>query len=66
MKLRALRELADVVSRARDPEEIYKTAVDAVIVAASADRAGILVFDDAGVMRFRASYGLSDGYRAAV
>ncbi len=65
-KFRALRQVADLVSRARDPEQIYKTAVDAVLVAANADRASILVFDDAGVMRFRAWHGLSDEYRAAV
>ena len=37
-----------------------------MLAAAHADRAGILVLDDAGVMRFRAWRGLSDTYRAAV
>ena len=66
MKLRVLRELADLVSRGHQPDEIYRTAVDAVLVAASADRASILTFDESGVMRFRAWHRLSDGYRAAV
>lgn len=66
MDLRSLRELADLVARARQPEQIYKAAVDAVLAAAHADRASILVFDESRIMRFRAWHGLSDAYRAAV
>ena len=42
-------------------------ALDAAILRAlGCDRASVLLFDDAGVMRFVAWRGLSDGYRKAV
>ncbi len=54
------------MARARRPADIYPAAVEAVMAAARTDRAAVLVFDAAGVMRFEAWHGLSDGYRAAV
>jgi signal transduction histidine kinase/ActR/RegA family two-component response regulator len=66
MTLDALYRIADLVAHVREPEEIYEPAVDAMIAATGADRASLLLFDRAGVMRFKAWRGLSDGYRAAV
>ncbi len=66
MSLDALYRIADLVAHVREPEEIYEPAVDAMIAATGADRASLLLFDQAGVMRFVAWRGLSDGYRAAV
>lgn len=66
MTLHALYRIADLVAHVREPAEIYTPAVEAMIVATGADRASLLVFDEAGVMRFRAWHGLSEGYRAAV
>ena len=37
-----------------------------LIAATGSDRAAILLFDNAGVMRFKASHSLSEGYRKAV
>jgi signal transduction histidine kinase len=66
MTLHALYRVADLVAHAHEPADIYEPAVDAMIAAMGADRASILVFDDDGVMRFKAWRCLSDGYRKAV
>jgi signal transduction histidine kinase/CheY-like chemotaxis protein len=63
---RLLSRLADAVSDADWPGSIYEPAIDAVMAATGAHRAGILLFDDEGVLRFRAARGLSERYRAAV
>jgi PAS domain S-box-containing protein len=64
-RLEVLYRLADGVGRAKTLGAVCEAAVDAVM-AVGADRASVLAFDDAGVMRFRAWRNLSDGYRAAV
>ncbi|HXH82908.1 MAG TPA: PAS domain S-box protein, partial [Candidatus Tectomicrobia bacterium] len=64
--LEILYRLADEVGRAPSLDDVCAAAVDALMAAVPVDRASILVFDDAGVMRFRAWRNLSDGYRAAV
>jgi len=66
MTLHALYRIADLVAHVRQPADIYEPAVDTMIAATRADRASILVFDDAGVMRFKAWRSLSEGYRRAV
>jgi PAS domain S-box-containing protein len=58
--------LARAVIGARRVEEVFDPALDAIERALDTGRSAILLFDDAGVMRFRAWRGLSDGYRAAV
>jgi signal transduction histidine kinase len=63
--LRALYALGDVLIADSPLERIYDAAISALIDALEADRATILRFDHAGVMRFRAWRGLSDGYRLA-
>ncbi|HZP36916.1 MAG TPA: ATP-binding protein [Methylomirabilota bacterium] len=66
MSLESLYRIADLVAHVRDPEEIYEPAVDAMIAATGANRASLLLFDQAGVMRFKAWRNLSDRHRAAV
>jgi signal transduction histidine kinase len=61
-----VRQLNDAVSRASSLAEIYDAALDCLTDALSVDRAAILLFDAADVMRFEASRGLSAEYRAAV
>ncbi|HXK04402.1 MAG TPA: PAS domain S-box protein [Verrucomicrobiae bacterium] len=65
-QLELLSELAGAVSRADDSGEVYQAAVEGLVRAVAADRAGVLIFDADGVMRFKASVGLSAEYRAAV
>jgi PAS domain S-box-containing protein len=65
-QLRVLHEMTEAVSRAEDVEGIYEVALDGLTHALHADRASILLFDEAGVMRFRAWRGLSDEYRTEV
>jgi len=65
-QLGALHELTEAISQAEDVEAIYDVALDGLTRALRADRASILLFDQAGVMRFRSWRGLSDEYRAAV
>jgi signal transduction histidine kinase/CheY-like chemotaxis protein len=62
----AVARLADALASATSADEIYEAALDGVCSAAPVDRAAILFFDEAGMMRFRAWRGLSDKYREAV
>ena len=61
-----LYELADAVNRAEPVPSLFEKALNAIIEATEADRASILLFDDDGVMRFKAWRGLSEEYRRAV
>ncbi|MFO7177363.1 MAG: ATP-binding protein [Pseudomonadota bacterium] len=61
-----LYRLLDSVSRATALEDLYEPALDAVQQALQVERSAILLYDDAGVMRFRCFRGLSAEYRAAV
>ena len=63
--LEALYRLADSVGRAKGLTGVCEVAIDA-IMAVGADRASVLTFDAAGMMRFRAWRNLSDRYRLAV
>jgi len=62
----ALYDLSKELQRAVSPGAIYEAALDAIFRALRCDRASILLFDPAAVMRFVAWRGLSDGYRKAV
>jgi PAS domain S-box-containing protein len=64
-ELNALYRVADAVARAPTLEDLFGEALEALIDATAADRASLLLYDDGGVMRFRAWRGLSDDYRAA-
>jgi PAS domain S-box-containing protein len=64
-RLEALYHLADRVGRAKDVVSVCEAAIEA-IMAVGASRASVLLFDDGGVMRFRAWRNLSEGYRSAV
>jgi PAS domain S-box-containing protein len=64
-RLEALYHLADRVGRAKDLTSVCEAAI-ASIMAVGATRASVLLFDEAGVMRFQAWRNLSDRYRAAV
>ncbi len=61
-----LYELIASFNRLDDINAVYELALDYVQRVSDSDRAAILLFDHAGVMRFRAWAGLSDRYRAAV
>jgi PAS domain S-box-containing protein len=65
-ELQVLYRMADSLAQARALKEIYDEAIDGLCQALGADRASIRLFDDDGVMRFKAWRGLSDSYRAAV
>ncbi|PYM23621.1 MAG: hybrid sensor histidine kinase/response regulator [Candidatus Rokuibacteriota bacterium] len=64
--VQVLYTLVDGVSRAHSAEAIYDEALQALMSSVTPDRASVLVFDDEGVMRFRAWRRLSAEYRAAV
>jgi PAS domain S-box-containing protein len=64
-ELNALYRVADAVARRPELDELFGEALDALLDATSAERASLLVYDETGVMRFRAWRGLSDEYRAA-
>jgi PAS domain S-box-containing protein len=62
----ALYQFTDRLFRAGSLPDIYDAALDSIQLALGCRRSSILLFDAAGVMRFVASRGLSDGYRQAV
>lgn len=64
-RLKSLYKFADDLNRTDTVEQIYLSAFEAILGGLRCDRASILLFDQDGVMRFVASRGLSDAYRAA-
>src|SRR5215470_6425313 len=62
----ALYEFTDRLQRAKTLDDVYDPALDAIIGGLQCSRASILLRDNAGVMRFVASRGLSEPYRRAV
>jgi len=65
-ELRALYDFTDKLYRSQTSDEAYDASLEAIVAGLKCQRASILLFDDAGVMRFVASRGLSEVYRAAV
>jgi PAS domain S-box-containing protein len=65
-ELQAVYRMTDTVTRAGAIEEIYEAALDELQRTVHANRASILLFDEDGVMRFKAWRGLSEEYRRAV
>jgi PAS domain S-box-containing protein len=65
-RLRTLYRLLAALSHAKGIEEVYDAALTSLLEATLADRAAILLFDDDGVIRFKAARGLSGEYQAAV
>jgi len=65
-RFKALYNLLSALSRARVLEDLYDAALSSLMEVTAADRAAILLFDEDGVIRFKASRGLSERYRAAV
>jgi len=62
----ALYTFTDRLFRAESLKGIYEAGLDAIIDVLRCDRASILMFDAASVMRFVAWRGLSENYREAV
>ncbi|MBS1816819.1 MAG: response regulator [Acidobacteria bacterium] len=58
--------LARAIAHSATVEDLYPVALDALHDALGVERSSILLFDDDGVMRFKASRGLSAAYKAAV
>lgn len=54
------------IAVAEDLDRVYDVALTTVERGATCDRVAILLFDEAGAMRFKAWHGLSASYRAAV
>jgi signal transduction histidine kinase len=61
-----LYELTARLSRSTGLSEVCEAAVEAIVQLTSAQRASVLLFDEQGIMRFRAQRGLSPAYRSAV
>jgi PAS domain S-box-containing protein len=61
-----LYELTDGVNRAESLEGVYAPALDAISRQLRLERCAFLLFDPDGVIRFKASRGLSESYRRAV
>jgi PAS domain S-box-containing protein len=62
----ALYRLTDRLQRIGSVEALYDAALDAIMAALACERASILLFDEAGAMRFVAWRGLSERYRRTV
>src|SRR3954467_10248077 len=61
----ALYRIADAIARTTSLAQLFDEAIDILVSVTSADRASILLFDEANAMRFVAWRGLSDAYRTA-
>jgi PAS domain S-box-containing protein len=61
-----LYRFAEAVVSAERIEDVYDVALGVICEGLATERAAILLFDDEGVMRFRAARGLSSEYQAAV
>jgi two-component sensor histidine kinase len=64
-ELAILYQFTDRRFRAASLADVYDSGFDAIFAALHCDRASILLYDDAGTMRFAAWRGLSEGYRRA-
>jgi signal transduction histidine kinase/CheY-like chemotaxis protein len=64
-QVQSLYLLTDRLQRAASIDDIYTAALDAILSGLRCDRASILLYDDAQVMRFVAWRELSDEYRRA-
>jgi len=64
-QLQSIYNMTAAVSRAQGIDEIYQEALDGLRQALQADRAAILLFDEDGVLRFKAWESLSAEYRKA-
>jgi GAF domain-containing protein len=64
-RLNALYRFVEFSSRASAIEQVYEAALTGLLESTSADRAAILLFDESGVLRFKASRGLSAEYLSA-
>jgi signal transduction histidine kinase len=64
-QLASLSALSNAVARAESLGETYTAALDCLAQTLSPDRSAVILFDDDGVLRFRAWRRLSDEYRAA-
>jgi PAS domain S-box-containing protein len=62
----ALYAFTDRLFRSSSLQDVYDAALDAIRRALGCERASVLLFDEAGVMRFVAWAGLSEEYRRAV
>ena len=65
-EIAALYDFSQRLQHTDSMDEVYEAALDSIFVSLDCDRAAFLLFDDAGVMSFVASRGLSDEYRRAV
>lgn len=61
-----LYELTATVGRLDSVEAVHDIALQTVLRGSRSDRAAILIYDADGVIRFKASHGLSETYRKAV
>ena len=62
----ALFQFSECLQHVASIQEIYEVALEAIMRALDCKRASILMFDEAGVMRFVTGRGLSEDYRKAV
>ncbi len=63
-ELGALYGFTEKLFHAKSLRDVYDAGLDTVLTALNCERASILLFDDAGIMRFVAWRGLSDDYRS--
>jgi PAS domain S-box-containing protein len=63
-RLQALHQFLVSSGKFREPENVCNAAAESLLNATSADAAAIVLFDDDGVLRFKAWRGLSDEFRA--
>ncbi|MEZ0326545.1 MAG: GAF domain-containing protein [Fimbriimonas sp.] len=63
-QIERLYRISNAVIRAEDVSHIFELALEGLQEALGADRAAVLLYENDGVMRFKAWSGLTDDYRA--
>jgi len=65
-QLQGIYRLTDALTRAEDVDTMYEEALACIESTLTADRSAVALIDVDGVMRFKASHGLSEKYRRTV
>jgi PAS domain S-box-containing protein len=63
-QIERLYRISNAVIRAEDVDHIFKLSLEGLQETLGADRAAVLLYENDGVMRFKAWTGLTDSYRA--
>ncbi|MGB9697269.1 MAG: PAS domain S-box protein [Ignavibacteria bacterium] len=65
-ELQLISDFTNLIYRIDTIQDLFKTTISSILRILNADRASLLLYDDDGVVRFKAWHNLSDKYRSLV